>query len=659
MKMNADKGLLWLRQALGLPAGAEPFPWQRRLLAQWLEGRAPRAMDLPTGLGKTSVMAIWLVARALGARLPRRLVYVVDRRAVVDQATAVAESLRQCVAADPELKKALGLAGDLPISTLRGQFVDNRQWLVDPAAPAIVIGTVDMVGSRLLFSGYGVSRKMRPYHAGLLGADAMVVLDEAHLVPPFERLLDQVVHRQQADQRGARDAAATAVPSMQLLTLSATGRSRSASETFTLDAEDQAHPVVRQRLQASKSIRLMRSVESKLLPDTLALEAWSLLAEGRKAGRILVFVNSRNQARKVEAALIKQAGKHPTFQCELFVGGRRVHEREAAAERLTTLGFVAGSADVASVPAVVVATAAGEVGVDLDASDAVADIVAWERMVQRLGRVNRRGLGQASVMLVPVSDPAEEVAPRHAASLALLERLPRTLDAALDGSPAALVALKQQPDVADLLIAASTPAPLYPPLKRAVVDAWAMTSLDVHTGRPEVAPWLRGWPDEEEEPQVAVIWRRHLPIDDEGHLFRSAHLELFLDAAGSHLSERLEADLSDVQEWLIKRVKSLATVRGKAEPEAEPILCQSDVVAVTIGEAASRAWTGQQLLSANRRELETVLMTGTLWVDRRLGGLSSGLLDVGCSEPAQDVSEALRPDGSRVLPVWIQRVDAA
>ncbi|MFM2405896.1 MAG: hypothetical protein RL223_3776, partial [Pseudomonadota bacterium] len=80
------------------------------------------------------------------------------------------------------------------------------------------------------------------------------------------------------------------------------------------------------------------------------------------------------------AALIKQAGKHPTFQCELFVGGRRVHEREAAAERLTTLGFVAGSADVAPVPAVVVATAAGEVGVDLDASDAVADIVAWERI---------------------------------------------------------------------------------------------------------------------------------------------------------------------------------------------------------------------------------------------------------------------------------------
>jgi CRISPR-associated endonuclease/helicase Cas3 len=54
----------------------------------------PSALDIPTGLGKTAVMAIWLVARACGGKeLPRRLRYVVDRRAVVDQATREAEKL--------------------------------------------------------------------------------------------------------------------------------------------------------------------------------------------------------------------------------------------------------------------------------------------------------------------------------------------------------------------------------------------------------------------------------------------------------------------------------------------------------------------------------------------------------------------------------------
>ena len=70
-----------------------PLAWQRRLFGCLAAGNLPAALDLPTGLGKTAVMAIWLIARAHGARLPRRLIYVVDRRAVVDQATTEAQLL--------------------------------------------------------------------------------------------------------------------------------------------------------------------------------------------------------------------------------------------------------------------------------------------------------------------------------------------------------------------------------------------------------------------------------------------------------------------------------------------------------------------------------------------------------------------------------------
>lgn len=663
--MSMDKGLTWLTAALGLPQEASPFPWQIRLLHDLLAGRVPRALDLPTGLGKTSVMAIWLVALALGARLPRRLVYLVDRRAVVDQATDVAEGLRQMLERMPELRKALGLKGELPISTLRGQHADNRAWLEDPAALAVVIGTVDMIGSRLLFSGYGVSHKMRPYQAGLLGADAWLVLDEAHLVPPFERLLDRIASGVDAHGRTLAAAAGQGeaiVPVMQLLTLSATGRQRGEDETFMLDEEDRQHPVVRQRLQASKRIREFDAVDAKELPEALARHAWSLCAQGHKLARVIVFVNSREHAKKVQQTLERLSGK-ASAKVALFVGGRRVHEREQAARQLADLGFLAGATQAPVQPVFLVCTSAGEVGVDLDADHAVCDLVAWERMVQRLGRVNRRGLGDASVVVVPAKsdDPAQ--ASRLQAALDCLHLLPTTEDGARDGSPAALSALKTHAEATALIDQASTPALLHPPLTRALVEGWALTSLDQHTGRPEVAPWLRGWPTEPEPPQVCIIWRKHLPIDDERQVFSGRTMDLFLDAAGPHLLERLEAELWQVQDWLVSRARSLPEKPGPKPDEdaGPPALWRGDVVAVAVNEADGRgkALTGLDIQAASKRDLEARLMGATLWVDSRFGGLSSdGLLDDEINAPALDVTEIETEAASRPVPFRVDRVNS-
>src|SRR5437870_6177339 len=43
--------------------------------------------------GKTAAIALWLGALTAGVKLPRRLVYVVDRRTVVDQASDEADML--------------------------------------------------------------------------------------------------------------------------------------------------------------------------------------------------------------------------------------------------------------------------------------------------------------------------------------------------------------------------------------------------------------------------------------------------------------------------------------------------------------------------------------------------------------------------------------
>ncbi|QYU70092.1 hypothetical protein J4558_08225 [Leptolyngbya sp. 15MV] len=70
-----------------------PLKWQTRLYDRFARGDIPGVCRLPTGLGKTSAIPIWLIALACGACLPLRLVYIVNRRTVVDQATDDAKRL--------------------------------------------------------------------------------------------------------------------------------------------------------------------------------------------------------------------------------------------------------------------------------------------------------------------------------------------------------------------------------------------------------------------------------------------------------------------------------------------------------------------------------------------------------------------------------------
>ena len=68
--------------------GNLPFPWQEALYHRFISDRPdniPLSCNLPTGLGKTSVVAVWLIALAQHPdRVPRRLVYVVNRRTAVE-----------------------------------------------------------------------------------------------------------------------------------------------------------------------------------------------------------------------------------------------------------------------------------------------------------------------------------------------------------------------------------------------------------------------------------------------------------------------------------------------------------------------------------------------------------------------------------------------
>lgn len=639
------KAVAWLRRALGLDETQRPFPWQVELLRRWLSNERVSSLDIPTGLGKTSVMAIWLIARACGATVPRRLVYVVDRRVVVDQATEVAESLREWVSSDKSVRDALGLSDrELPISTLRGQHVDNRAWLEDPASPAIVVGTVDMVGSRLLFSGYGVSARMRPYHAGLLGADTLVVLDEAHLVPPFERLLEAIEHGTAPHGPFAAKAdAASIVPRIRLLSLSATGRQK--ENALTLSDADRANEVVKKRLGAKKLLTVRDTVPEKQLAQRLADEAWSL-SEGQPV-RVIVCTTSRDVAQDVSELLSKHS-EH----VELFVGARRVYERTLVAKWLVEHGFIEGpdrKRAAPSGPVFLVATSAGEVGVDMDAHHMVADLVAWERMVQRLGRVNRRGEGEAKVIVVPKEEGNENEKERAERVRSLLLRLPSSGDGH-DASPGAIVNLKASYAVE--IEEASSVTPLHPALSRPVLESWSMTSLEEHTGRPEVQPWIRGWV-EDEEPQTALLFRRELPIDEAGSCLADEMVAAYLNAAPPHLKEKLETETSRVIKWLDERSKSLAKGRAAMEATDSTAVGKHTVVGLLLKGASVTELRFADLDDKSGRErLSRALQGATLLLDARIGGLRQGLLD-GAHKDASDVGEA----GD--LPFRISRVSDA
>ena len=331
-----------------------------------------------------------------------------------------------------------------------------------------------------------------------------------------------------------------------------------------------------------------------------------------------MFCDTRDDAAKV-ADGIRKLAKQPDL--ELFVGGRRAYERTALATWLEAHGFIAG-AQAPTATAYLVATSAAEVGVNLDADAAVADVVAWERMVQRLGRVNRRGNVTARVVLIPIE--GEERAPeRREACLTLLGKLP-ALESGRDGSPAALGALRRRADhdseIARLIEQATTPAPLHPPLSRPLVDAWAMTWLDKHTGRPEVAPWLRGWV-EDEEPQVKCSFRDELPLV-RGKLFDPKSLDAFLDVAGPHAAEELETEVRRVVNWLEKRLEAFTKTREQANRNN----AQSFPLALALDrDGAPRLVTQGSLQDKReRRRLERWLAGGRLIVDARVGGLRLG-----------------------------------
>lgn len=517
--------------------GHVPFPWQQALYDRFISdrpGNIPATCNLPTGLGKTNVIAVWLIALAHHPdKMPRRLVYVVNRRTVVDQTTNEVERMRKSIADKPELNELRAslsklcaiAAGDpeppLAISTLRGQFADNREWSADPSRPAVICGTVDMIGSRLLFSGYGVGFKGKPLHAGVLGQDVLLVHDEAHLEPAFQDLLVAIEKEQTTGRFPDRHP-------FRVMELSATSRGK--GDVFELTAEEKAIPVslpdkptepkhvVWQRLKSKKGLKF-HPVQRDSVATTIGQMARD---QGKDSGKaILIFVRTIDDVKEVTDVLTdKTKGGVSADQVQQLTGTMRGLERDELASTNDVFARFMPNPKVKGKDGTIylICTSAGEVGVDISADHMVCDLSTLDSMAQRFGRVNRRGEGTAKIDVVYETDPNPKP-PSPAFEAArwetkkILERLSPCdwTEEYHDASPSAVgVVMKALSE--DERRAAFAPTPTILPATDILFDAWSMTSIrDKMPGRPPIEPYLHGIRDYE-PPETQVAWREEVGV---------------------------------------------------------------------------------------------------------------------------------------------------
>ena len=545
----------------------DPFPWQWRLVSRLADGDGwPDVLDLPTGSGKTAAMDAAVFHLALCADEPRRaairIVFVVDRRLVVDEAHRRAERLERALrtadepGSDPvvrEVASRLGrIAGEdappLLAVRLRGGAPLEYVWARSPSQPTILCSTVDQVGSRLLFRGYGVSDRMKAIHAGLLG-DSLILLDEAHLSEPFRQTVEAVREFGKARVRS--------------VLLTATPDTASAKDRFELSDEDRSNSILSARIATTKqaSLRVVRSKKPEL---EFAAEAERVLQALRacpnaRAPAVGVVVNRVALARGIYNELRR---RHPEegASCEvvLMIGRSRGVDRDCIARRLAAFftGAEPGSETIR--PAIIVATQCLEVGVDLDLDGLVTQAAPLDALRQRFGRLRRSG----------VRDPGAAIE-RPAAILALDSDLRKSVEDPIYGDRVRrtwewMVSVAEDSTVnfgisamSDLLEASrsvvsalTTETAQAPVAMPAYFDTWSRTS-PIPEPEPEIGLFLHG--AERTTGDVSLVWRADIEAKDLNQRTtgsREPALKSLMEIAPPRAGEMLPIPISAARQWL-------------------------------------------------------------------------------------------------------------
>lgn len=546
--------------------GVNPYPWQQRMAARACAGKWPGAIDLPTGSGKTACIDIAIFALACQAQLPaaercaaRRIFFCVNRRIIVDEAYVRARNiaeqvwkaerdqgdnkpvLRQVAQALRHVAGTSSAARVPPMDALelRGGIYRDNRWARSITQPTVVCTTIDQLGSRLLFRGYGVTHNAAPIQAALIAHDSLVLLDEAHICEPFRQTLASV--RQFLESSNCAQADIGVSP-MTVVPMTATpNKEMRALGVVNLHEDDRAHASLHRRLTASKPTQLRAT--HKLVDH--AVEQACSLARGKPAA-IGIVVNRISTAREIQKRLCdlkeKASGARRKLPedsvIELVIGAMRPTDRDEQSKHLREIIGPNRPQQSAST-SFVVSTQCIEVGADYDFDHLVTECASLDALRQRFGRLNRAGrldedgnplITQARVLIDSKAVKSEADIRKKEASKEPTKRvldpiygnaLARTwnwlvahaeddvIDFGIDAFQKLLdTATDDSPPPGQLLSPASRAnAPVMLP---AYLDLWCQTAPRP-AADPDVSLFIHG--PQRNEPDVQVCWRADL-IDD-------------------------------------------------------------------------------------------------------------------------------------------------
>ena len=522
----------------------EPFPWQRRLMKSVLYSGWPSVIDLPTGAGKTAVLDIAVFAMAARPDIsPRRVVFVIDRRIVVDQvhirAMLIRDSIRNGKTATLQaIRERLRKITDgypLGVAALQGGIPLDNEWTQRPDQPWVIVSTVDQFGSRLLFRGYGVSRSMRPIHAGLAGNDCLVILDEVHLSVPFAQTLAQVA------KLGHKSIERRFV----VVEMSATPSNPDA-ERFTLDHIEDIEKCeeMRRRVTAKKEAKMYPVKDQNAIPAA-ALKIIGSATRGGDAKDISsvgVVVNTVRTARETHRILSENG-----YSAHLITGRMRPLDRKKAMDGIKSIVDPDNESQPGGLT-VVVSTQAIEVGADISFDALVTECAAVDSLRQRFGRLDRRGhyssktggpakawiIGPESILKSKKPDPIYGSSTRFTWA----ELTHQAKRGHVDVGP---LSLREFPPEA------AAPRPKAPLLLRTHMDSWFQTNPESAAQRVE---WFLHGIETRHVPEVSVVWRRDTS-DDALRLVpprQAEFLQIPTHAAKSWLSGGDEEDVADTHQ---------------------------------------------------------------------------------------------------------------